>query len=87
MLHRDIIQPLPSPWASCVVLGGKKKGSAQFVQTIANVMSTVTSKDACLHSLKALSGSRWFSTLDLLFTIFIESGYWQVEIKKTCDKQ
>ena len=42
-------------------------------------LNAITRKDAHSlprvdDSLEALSGSRWFSTLDLL------SGYWQVEI-------
>ena len=44
-------------------------------------LNAITRKDAYSlprvdDSLEALSGSRWFSTLDLL------SGYWQVEIEE-----
>ena len=78
MLFRDIISPSKSPWASPIVLVGKKDGSTKFCVDYRKV-NEVTRKDAYPlprvdDSLDALAGSKWFSTLDL------KSGYWQVEV-------
>ena len=78
MLHKDIIQPSSSPWASPVVLVRKKDGSARFCVDYRRVNS-VTNKDAYplprVYDTDTLAGSQVFTTLDLI------SGYWQVEVK------
>ena len=78
MLARNVIQPSTSPWASPIVIVRKKDGSARFCVDYRK-LNAITRKDAYPlpridDTLDTLSGSRWFSTLDLL------SGYWQVEV-------
>ena len=78
MLAQDVIQPTNSPWASPVILVRKKDGSTRFCVDYRNVNS-ITRKDAYPlpridDMMDALSGSKLFSTLDLL------SGYLQVEV-------
>ena len=80
MLERDAISPSSSPWCSPIVLICKKDGTVQFCVDYWK-LNAVTRKDAYLlprfdKTLDTLTGSRWFSTLDLI------SGYWQVEISE-----
>ena len=78
MLKKDVIQPSDSPWASLVVVVCKKNGSIPFCVDYQKV-NAVTQKDAYPlpridDTLDMLSGSQWFSTLNLV------SRYWQVEV-------
>ena len=80
MLAKDVIQRSNSPWASPIVLVQKKDGSIRFCVDYCKVNS-ITRKDAYPlprvdDTLDTLSGSRWFTTLDLF------SGYWQVELEE-----
>ena len=80
MLAKDVIQRSNSPWASPIVLVQKKDGSTRFCVDYRKVNS-ITRKDAYPlprvdDTLDTLSGSCWFTTLDLI------SGYWQVELEE-----
>ena len=83
-IERQVTDPLQegkvkessSPWSSPVLLVTKKDGSQSLCIDYRR-LNAATVKDAFPiprddDSLAALSGSRWFSTLDLA------SGYWQV---------
>ena len=72
------IQKAYSPWASAVVLVGKKDGSLRFCTDLRKLYNQ-TVKDAYSlphidKTLNSLQGSQLFSSLDL------NSGYWQVEM-------
>ena len=78
MEEKEVIQPLHSPQASPIVLVRKKDGSQRFCVDYRK-LNAVTRKDAhpipwIDNNLDTLSGSCWFSTLDMV------SGYWQVEV-------
>ena len=77
MLQKNAIQPSSSPWASPIVLV-KKDGNSRFCMDYCK-LNAVTRKDAYPllqidETLDTLSGSQWFTTLDLA------SGYWQVKL-------
>lgn len=84
MLERGVVERSTSPWASPIVLVKKKDGTVRFCVDYRKV-NNITHKDAyplprINTTLNTLSGSMWFSTLDLL------RGYWQVEVEET-DKE
>ena len=76
MLQKGIVQESVSPWSSPVVLVKKKDGgSLRFCVDFRRV-NRVTRKDSfpmplVSETLDALSGTKYFSTLDL------KSGYWE----------
>ena len=78
MLKRGVIEPSSSPWASPIVLVRKKDGTTHFCVDYRRLNSVTVKNSYPLpridDSINALSGSSWFSTLDLA------SGYWQVEV-------
>jgi len=78
MLEYGIIEPAASPWASNVVLVKKKDGSLRFCVDYRR-LNSITYKDSYPlplidNCLNALSGSSWYSTLDL------RSGYYNIPI-------
>jgi len=77
MHAQGIIEPSTSPWASP---GKKKDGGTRFCVDYRK-LNELTKKDSYPlprvdTTLDALSGSSWFSILDL------KSGYWQVEVEE-----
>ena len=79
MKKQGVIEPSKSPWASPVVLVGKKDGSTRFFIDYRK-LNAATKKDSYplprTDTTSAFGESVWFSTLDL------QSGYWQVEMDK-----
>lgn len=79
MRKAGIIEPSDSPWASRVVMVNKKKSSKMRFCVDYRPLNSVTKKDSYPlpridESLDLVSGSSWFSSLDL------RSGYWQVPL-------
>nr|KAG5712690.1 hypothetical protein BaRGS_029745 [Batillaria attramentaria] len=78
MLELGVIRKSESPYSSNVVLVRKKDGRLRFCIDLRR-LNSLTIKDAYSlprieDTLGALTGSQWFSKLDL------RSGYWQVEL-------
>ncbi|CAL9687324.1 unnamed protein product [Knipowitschia caucasica] len=79
MLAAGIIEPSDSPWASGVVMVNKKNNQKMRFCVDYRPLNSITKKDSYPlpridESLDMVSGSSWFSSLDL------RSGYWQVPL-------
>ena len=76
MLDQEVIEPSGSPWASPIVLVQKKDGGVRFCVDYRRLNQVTKMDEFPLpridDTLDLLTGSRYFSTLDLA------SGYWQV---------
>ena len=75
-MNTTVIKKSACPWATSIVVAQKKDGTTRFCVDYRKV-NTATRRDAYPlpridDTLDTLSGSKWFSTLDLI------SGYWQV---------
>lgn len=80
MAAQGVIEPSTSPWSSNIVLVKKKDNSLRFCVDFRQ-LNDVTQKDShplprIDDTLDALSGAKFYSTLDL------KSGYWQVGISE-----
>jgi len=80
MLSSGVVEESNSEWASPSVLVRKKDGSVRWCIDF-RAVNSVTIKDAyplpnITECLDTLSGSEFFSTLDMA------SGYWQIEVEK-----
>ena len=78
MLEKQVISPSKSPWASPIVLVRKKDGTTRFCVDYRKV-NDITRKDAYPiprvdDTLDTLSGSAWFTTLDLKRVV---TGKWR----------
>ena len=76
LLQSDFIEPSDSPWAASVVMDAKENKDERFSVDYRR-LNNVTTKDSYPfpridESLDLVSGSSWFSTLDL------KSDYYQV---------
>lgn len=76
MLEQGVVRPSNSPWASPVVLVKKPDGSDRFCVDFRAVNSVTRKSSYPLprigESLESLSGSAFFSCVDL------QNGYWQI---------
>src|SRR2546429_10560 len=80
MLENGIIRPSKSPWASPVVIVGKKGGDKRLCVDYRK-LNKLTEEDRYPlpridDLLDSLGGATWFSTMDLA------SGFWQVQMAK-----
>ena len=78
MLQKGIVQESVSPWSSPVVLVKKKNGEMRFCIDF-RMVNKITKTDnfpmpLVADTLDALSGTQFFTTLDL------KSGYWQIQL-------
>ena len=81
LLHNGLIKPSNSPWSLPVIIVEKKNEKLRLCVDYRK-LNNVTKKDSYPLSriddmLETLSGSQWFSSLDLA------SGFWQVELNQT----
>ena len=76
MLRRGVIAPSNSPWLSPIVLVRKKDNTYRFCTDYQRLNAvTKTEVPRIDDYLDALSGARYFSTLNLA------SGFWQVAME------
>ena len=84
MLSQGIVEHSDSPWSAPICLVKKKDGSCRFCIDFRK-LNAITVQDTYPlpridDTLESLSGSIWFSTLDLA------SGYWQIKLSERSKK-
>jgi len=85
MLESEVIQESASPWASPVVIVGKKDGALRFCVDYRR-LNAVTRKDTFPlpridDQLDQLQGKRIFTTLDAKW------GYWQIRVQESSQEK
>ena len=78
MAEKDLIEPSTSPWSSPAIIIPKRNGGIRFCIDYRLLNKVIIPDSQPLpridDSLDALSGAKWFSTLDL------KSGFYQVSV-------
>ena len=78
MAEKDLIKPSTSLWSSSAIIIPKKNGGIRFCIDYRRLNKVIIPDSQPLpridDSLDALSGAKWFSTLDL------KSGFYQVSV-------
>ena len=85
ILAQGIVEHSDSPWSAPICFVKKKDGTCRFCIDFRS-LNAITVKDAYPlphidETMDALSGSMWFSTLDLA------SGYWQTKLSERSKKK
>ena len=86
MAEQGIIEPSTSPWCFPVVISRKKDSSIRFAIDF-RLLNHYTVKDSHLllridDTLDALSGAKWYSTLDLKAVIIRSLSHLRIDLRQ-----